>query len=85
MSEEKRLTDKEADAKIDEHLANAYEAIREAEALANEYGLEFSFDVSYGMGGTYYSPKQVQEDSWLQDNYYLDPNEGGWVASSQTC
>jgi hypothetical protein len=39
------------------------------------------------MGGTYYPPAilQDEDESWLVNEYYLDADQGGWVASSQTC
>ncbi len=64
------------------------QAIADAIAIADEHGLSFDLDVSYGMGGTYYPPSMLQDEedgSWLVEEYYLDANQGGWVASSQTC
>ena len=40
--------------KIDFHVQQAYDAIAEAVAAADESGLSFDFSVEYGMGGTYY-------------------------------
>lgn len=64
------------------------QAIADAIAIDDEHGLSFDLDVSYGMGGTYYPPSMLQDEedgSWLVEEYYLDANQGGWVASSQTC
>ncbi|UYE98510.1 hypothetical protein XbC2_81 [Xanthomonas phage XbC2] len=64
------------------------QAIADAIAIADEHGLSFDLDVSYGMGGTYYPPAMLQDEedgSWLVEEYYLDADQGGWVASSQTC
>jgi len=69
-------------------VAKIDEAIAEAIAIADEHGLSFDLDVSYGMGGTYYPPAILQDEeegSWLIEEYYLDADQGGWVASSQTC
>lgn len=64
------------------------QAIADAIAIADEHGLSFDLDVSYGMGGRYYPPAILQDEdegSWLVEEYYLDADQGGWVASSQTC
>lgn len=62
------------------------EALAEAMAIADEHGLTINLDISYGMGGTYYPPVLLQgEESWAVDEYYMDADQGGWVASSQTC
>lgn len=58
----------------------AYDMIKKAQDIADEYGLEFSFKPSYGMGGTYYGKGS--------EGYYdNDPlrEEGEWVSSSQSC
>lgn len=60
-------------------LNQAQKLVNEAEIIADEYGLEFDLDVGgYGMGGTYYSEKYVEE----QGSRYM---EAGWNASSQSC
>lgn len=87
MSQEEnkvQLTKEEAQSKIDSLVADAYTSINEAESLANEHGISFGFEVSYGMGGMFYPGSEVEERSWMRDEYCLDEN-GGWVASSQTC
>lgn len=72
-------------AQIDDLVREAYSIIRQAEELANDNDLKFSFDISYGMGGTFYPASEVKDDDWLRDELYLDVESGGWVASSQTC
>lgn len=71
---------------LDAAVAKIEQAIADAIFIADEYGISFDLDVSYGMGGTYYPPVLLQGDeSWAVDAYYLDAQEGGWVASSETC
>lgn len=70
---------KEAAKKISELISKAQSLVYEAEALADEHGLEFSMDIGgYGMGGTYYSAKYLEESGsrWREE---------GWNASSQSC
>lgn len=43
--------------KLNELVTQAYNAIAEAEKIADQLGVSFDFDVAYGMGGTYY-PKR---------------------------
>jgi hypothetical protein len=50
---EKKMTKEEAVAKIADLVVEAYSAINEAESLADEHGLDFSFSPAYGMGGWY--------------------------------
>jgi hypothetical protein len=73
---------------LDAAVAKIDQAIADAIFVADEYGISFDLDVSYGMGGTYYPPAILQDEedgSWLVEEYYLDAEQGGWVASSQTC
>lgn len=49
MSKDKQL----GQALLHEKVAEFNSALRQAEAIADEYGLEFSIDPSYGMGGYY--------------------------------
>ncbi len=60
---------------IQKLCAEALEKVREAEKLATEHKLTFSFDVAYGMGGTFYG------DETMRDEY----KEDGWYASSHSC
>ncbi len=62
--------------KISRLVSEAYELIRQAEALADEAGLSFNFDVSYGMGGTYVSEGAAEQEGW---------KDSGWHASSHSC
>jgi len=60
-------------------LEQAQKLVYEAESIADEHGLEFDVNFGgYGMGGTYYSEKYVEE----QGSRYT---EAGWNASSQSC
>lgn len=79
------LTKQEAESKMYALISDAEEAIAKAEAIAVEHGLSFDFSVAYGMGGSFYSPEYLKDHEYLVSNYYLDADEGGWVASSQTC
>lgn len=72
---------KEANAKISKKLAEATALIRECEAIADEFGVEFHWDgPEYGMGG-YYTPdfEHSDEESWYNSD------ETGWQASSHSC
>lgn len=59
----------EAAKKIDQLVKDAYKSINEAEVIATEHNLEFSFGVAYGMGGHF---TQGSDD-------YM------WVSSSEGC
>jgi hypothetical protein len=60
-------------------LSEAQSKVLEAEMLADEHGLEFDLDIGgYGMGGTYYSEKYVED-------YGSRYTTAGWNASSQSC
>ena len=72
---------KKASEAISEHVAAAYAAIQEAEKLADEFGLEFSFDLTYGMGGTYIGKNYSERAG----HDWYSSNEGSWLASSQSC
>ncbi len=69
--------------KIAEALKVASEKLEEAQALADEHALSFTWDLAYGMGGTY-EGKGTSD----YDYYYKTSKErktGEWVSSSSTC
>jgi len=70
---------------IDRYLSEAYAALATAQTIADEEGISFRFEPAYGMGGTYYPPQKVKEWDYLRYEYGLDPENGGWISSSQTC
>ena len=70
---------REALEKIAKLISEAESLVYEAESIADEHGLEFDVNFGgYGMGGTYYSEKYVEEEG-------LRYSEPGWNASSQSC
>lgn len=71
-----KRTDQQAYAEISRLTSEAMKLIREAEKIADTHGLEFSFDVAYGMGGTYVPESVFDGPSW---------REPGWQASSHSC
>lgn len=76
---------KEATAELKKHLdklvQEAYVALSKATDFADEHKLDFSFGVTYGMGGRY--------DGDVENRYvpeYIDPKDhDGWYPSSQGC
>lgn len=59
--------------KLDALVQKAYNAVYEAQAYADEHKLSFSFELAYGMGGTY------------QGNPNAKWDEPGWNPLSQSC
>ncbi len=78
MSEEAK---KAAYEKIADALKIAQEKIEEAQALADEHALEFTWDMAYGMGGTY-EGKGVTY-GWGEDK--KQRKHGEWISSSSNC
>lgn len=73
------MTHQEANEKIAALLKHAEEAISQAESIADEAGVDFYWDgPTYGMGGTYYPAKVVEEQGYR----YI---EEGWNSSSGSC
>jgi hypothetical protein len=73
------LTKQEAAAELAKLVANINSAISDAERVADEHGLDFSLDMAYGMGGTYYGENHEYvsgRESWA---------DAGWNPSSQSC
>jgi hypothetical protein len=64
--------------KVDELVKLAYAAIAEAEVLAEAGSFTFSFELTYGMGGTYGEQWDASRDEEGNTPY-------GWNASSQSC
>lgn len=76
---------KEANKQIAERIAAAEQLISEAESIADDSNLEFSFGLSYGMGGTYY-PNRDKDDWNSSDQPWYDSDYSGrWVSSSEQC
>lgn len=78
-----KLTKREALQEIEKLTSEAMALIRKAETLAEEHDVEFSFDLAYGMGGTY----AAWDDSWESSDEDAEPRkkEYQWYASSQSC
>lgn len=79
MSEYTDEQKREALERIAKLIEQAEKLVFEAESIADEHGLGFGVNFGgYGMGGTYYSEKYVEE----QGSRHMD---SGWNASSQSC
>lgn len=75
-------TEQEANAAISAKLELAEALIEDAKDIAEANGVEFSFDLAYGMGGRYI-PAAEYNDTWHPER---DSKErGGWYPSSQSC
>jgi hypothetical protein len=72
----------EATKLISEKITAAYALISEAEAISEQSGVGFNFDLTYGMGGHYLPQSQAAE--WFSSDCYGE-ERGGWQASSQSC
>lgn len=73
--------------KITELVSKSLEKLKEAEKIADEYGLEFTFDPAYGMGGTYCGKGSVKEEYDYSSRKDVEKirDEGEWMASSNSC
>lgn len=60
------MTKQEAYAKISALTAEAKAKVKEAERIADEHGVDFSFSVSYGMGGTYKGQSPVRRAALMK-------------------
>ena len=78
------MTDKQiAQGKVAEQIKIAQDAIKEAQRIADEAKISFSFEgPAYGMGGYY---EGNPEDRYLEDWQDSDDISAGWSASSQSC
>ena len=71
-------TRKTADQQIADLLSQARSLISQAENIADENGVTFSFSLEYGMGGTYY-PHGLENDHEWESSFE------GWVSNSSQC
>lgn len=65
----------------------AYDLIKQCEAIADESGCGFSWDIAYGMGG-YYNPRKpdkLDESKYDPDSGEWSESDGGWASSSSNC
>jgi len=81
---------KKAYQQIEELLNEARKKIREAQEIADENSLIFSFDVAYGMGGSYEGKGVEYEDGQydIKGNFKIKiktRKHGEWIPSSHTC
>jgi hypothetical protein len=72
------LSEFEAAKKLSDVVDGINRAISEAEKIADEYGLSFSLEPAYGMGGYYYGTGNPE----LEGRYAPDQ---GWNPSSTSC
>lgn len=77
--------EQEAYEKIAKALEIAKEQIELAQKIADEHALYFTWDLAYGMGGTY-EGKGTKNDGggWGNRTNGIRP-EGEWVSSSSNC
>lgn len=66
---------------IDKLVEEAYAKITEAEKIADENDIGFSFSLAYGMGG-YYRPQLPGAEEKLDD---WGESETGWRSSTASC
>jgi len=87
------MNKQKAAKEIAEKTAEAMRLVRECEKIADENDIDFSFSVSYGMGGTYVPKRQKPAEKnrkssvgscWGGNDDY-DNRESGWQASSNSC
>lgn len=73
-----------AKAELKEKVDAFEAALSEAEALADKYGLEFTIQPAYGMGGAYTGKGDSEQ---TEQRYYDDYGDGawGWFSSSESC
>jgi hypothetical protein len=71
-------TRKTADKQITDLLSQARSLITQAENIADENGITFTFSLEYGMGGTYYPHGRENDHEW-------ESSFEGWVSSSSQC
>jgi hypothetical protein len=68
----------DAQAEITKLVGNAKEAIKQAEKLADKYGLTIDWSLAYGMGGTYFpirtSMDEAEAIQLVRDNKVTDEN-----------
>lgn len=74
---------------------DAYAAVKVCTDFADQNKLSFTFDVAYGMGGSYSpkleaheippKPEYGTDEYWDWYDLYSDGFTGGWSASSHSC
>lgn len=79
------MSEKEALELISQKLAEADKLIAEAEQIAKDNGVEFSWDgPTYGMGGYFGKASDWESSDWEDSGCSIDV-EYEWRASSQSC
>lgn len=75
--------DKEKIAELAKLVKGFNDALDAACKYADEHGLEFNIEPSYGMGGTYIGEKHPERKEYENSGYSRMDN--GWLASSTSC
>jgi hypothetical protein len=76
----KKITRKEGEKKISKLTQVAYDALKEAETVADASGVDFGFNPAYGMGGHYYpDPKRIGEWEGDPEEYDFVSEDGGFA------
>lgn len=78
------MTKQEAYAKISALTAEAKAKVKEAGKIADDHGVDFSFSVSYGMGGTYKGQSPVRRAA-REALGVSGTDDFGWSSSSSQC
>jgi hypothetical protein len=74
------MNDKDKTEQLAKLVQNIDNAVQAAMQFADDNALKFNLDVAYGMGGTYFG-KTLESRESIDRNY----DNGGWLASSQSC
>jgi|LakMenEpi03Aug12_release.lakeMendotaPanAssembly.Ray.scaffolds.fasta_scaffold4108464_1 hypothetical protein len=75
---------KKANEEMSAYVKDAYTALDKAKDIADVFGLEFSFGVTYGAGASY-TGKNAPKEDWEESDDWEDSDSYGWKASSQSC
>lgn len=76
---------KKAAEEIAEKTDQAMKLIRECEEIAKKHNLSFSFQVAYGMGGTFNAGADWDSSGCEWENSGCTNYEPEWSASSHEC
>ena len=75
---------KEAAEEIEKLKAEAEAKLKEATDIADKFGVAFSWDFAYGMGG-YYQPSKTDGSVDDAEGDWESSGDSGWQASSESC
>jgi hypothetical protein len=79
------MTKEEAMKELSKQVKAFNDALKAAQKIADEHGLDFGIYPAYGMGGHYYGKNSEERKEREENGDPYGRMDNGWMASSNGC